>query len=55
VGGGRICPAHLKMWLKGLQARDVGVAVEQLDGPERVIYYAHLPKSFSCNFSLLKV
>uniref|UniRef100_A0A7S4I6U0 Tyr recombinase domain-containing protein n=1 Tax=Prymnesium polylepis TaxID=72548 RepID=A0A7S4I6U0_9EUKA len=32
-GGGRICPAHLKMWLKGLQARDVGVAVEQLEGP----------------------
>ena len=25
--------AHLKMWLKGLQARDVGVAVEQLKGP----------------------
>ena len=33
VGGGSLCPAHLKLWLKGLQARDVGVAVSELEGP----------------------
>ena len=32
-GGGPLCPAHLKMRLKWLQARDVGVAVGQLEGP----------------------
>jgi hypothetical protein len=33
VGGGSLCPAHLKLWLKGLQARDAGVAVSELKGP----------------------
>jgi hypothetical protein len=32
-GGGCVCPVHLKLWLKGLQARDVGVAVAELEGP----------------------
>ena len=33
VGGGSLCPAHLKLWLKGLQARDVGLTVSELEGP----------------------
>jgi hypothetical protein len=32
-GGGCLCPAHLKLRLKELQARDVGVLVAMLEGP----------------------
>ena len=32
-GGGPLCPAHLLLRLRELQARDVGVAVAQLEGP----------------------
>ena len=32
-GGGRLCPPHLLMRVKELQARDVGVAIDELEGP----------------------
>jgi len=33
AGGGLLCPAHLMLRVKELQAHDVGVAMNELEGP----------------------